>query len=187
MKLGDDCFVSTLPSNIFPVDIALGIQEIKKGNNATGEADEIQTQGVLVGLQPLKYADKNKLHPDIKSRCSSSEIKDFKEMPVTKEQSDDLRNGKIIFIDAKATKNTCQLMVCKNLFYQILIKNILSLRLQPTTTPPVAGDGQTLGQDSLCSSTTSSPRSSRSPAVQTLIPSLTAVMSFTLTTVSVMT
>ena len=80
-------------------------------SNVTGKADEIEMQGVLIGLQSLEEAEKNSLHPDIKSRCSNSEIKDFKEMSITKDQSNDLRDGKVIFIEAEATRSNCQLMV----------------------------------------------------------------------------
>ena len=118
MKLGADCFVSTLPRNIFPVDIALGLQEIKKGNNITEKADEIDTQGIIIGLNSLSNKELKALHPDIKSRCSDRKIKDFKEMPITKSQSEDLKNGKVILLDPTSTntRTDCQLLVLFSLF-----------------------------------------------------------------------
>ena len=99
----------------------MGIQEIQKGNNVTGKEDEIEVQGVLIGLQSLEEAEKNLLHPDIKSRCSNSEIKDFKEIPITKDQSNDLRNGKVILIEPETTRSNCQLMV--GLLYRYFLHN----------------------------------------------------------------
>ena len=112
MKLGDSCHISTLPSNLFPVDIALGIQEIKKGNNATIKEDEVETQGIILGRGSLSKTEENNLHPDIKSRCLNSKIDKFEEVPVTKDQADDLKNGKIILIGSKSTKSNCVLLVC---------------------------------------------------------------------------
>ena len=59
------CFHSS--KNMFPVDIALGIQEIKKGNNITIKEDEIETQGIIVGLGSLVKVEENKLHADQES------------------------------------------------------------------------------------------------------------------------
>ena len=111
MKLGNDCFISTLPTNIFPVDIALGIQEIKKGNNITIKEDEIETQGIIVGLSALGKTEESSLHPDIISRCSNSKVKEFIEMSVTKEQSQKLRDEKVIFVDPTPTRSNCELLV----------------------------------------------------------------------------
>lgn len=66
MKLGQECLISTLPSHIFPVDIALGVQEIKKGNNVTTNDDEVQTYEILLGTGPLTKNEEQNLHPDIK-------------------------------------------------------------------------------------------------------------------------
>ena len=127
MKIGDNCFVSTLPTNIFPIDIALGIQEIKKGNNETDDTDEIRSFGILIELESLQDNEKNALHSDIKARCSNSEIKDFKEIPIRKEHNDDLMNGKIIFLDKPTTSNTCFLMVFFNISNSLSNKSFSSL------------------------------------------------------------
>ena len=111
MKLGDTCHISTLPSNVFPVDIALGIQEIKKGNNVTVKEDEVETQGIILGRGSLSKSEENSLHPDIKSRCVNTKIDRFEEVSVTKDQADDLKNGKIILIGSKLSRSNCVLLV----------------------------------------------------------------------------
>ena len=111
IKIGDECFVSTLPRHIFPVDIALGIQEIKKGNNITIKEDELETQGIIVGLGSLDKEEENELHTDIKNRCSNANFQKFKEMPITKEQDNDLQNGKIILLDQTSSRSNCELLV----------------------------------------------------------------------------
>jgi hypothetical protein len=113
MKLGDSCFISTLPTNVFPVDIALGIQEIGKGNNITRKDDEVETHEIILQLGPLTTREKTSLHPDIKSRCSNSGLQHFEEVSVSKDQSDELRKGKIISFDSKHSKRSqgCKIMV----------------------------------------------------------------------------
>ena len=112
-KLGDRCFISTLPKNVFPVDIALGIQEIRKGNNITRKDYEVETHGIILQLGSLTSTEKRSLHPDIKSRCSNSALQQFKEVSVRNDQSDQLRKGKIISFDSKHSKRShgCKIMV----------------------------------------------------------------------------
>eukprot|EP00092_Neocalanus_flemingeri_P038271 GFUD01041656.1.p1 GENE.GFUD01041656.1~~GFUD01041656.1.p1 ORF type:complete len:633 (+),score=91.24 GFUD01041656.1:52-1899(+) len=109
MKLGNTCFISTLNANVFPVDIAIGIQEIKKGNDVTTADDEVDTHAILRDLGPLTAAEETRLHEDIQSRCLDSNFKKNVETPITKIQSDDLKNGKIIFMDSVPSRSNCQL------------------------------------------------------------------------------
>ena len=111
MKLGQECLISTLPSHIFPVDIALGVQEIKKGNNLTTIDDEVQTYEILLGTGPLTKDEEQNLHPDIKSRCLNSTIKKFVEITATKEQTDNLRRGNIVVISSESPRSGCTLQV----------------------------------------------------------------------------
>eukprot|EP00092_Neocalanus_flemingeri_P056484 GFUD01066981.1.p1 GENE.GFUD01066981.1~~GFUD01066981.1.p1 ORF type:complete len:895 (+),score=149.92 GFUD01066981.1:13-2697(+) len=109
MKLGNTCFISTLNANVFPVDIAIGIQEIKKGNDVTTAHDEVDTHAILRDLGPLTRAEEIGLHEDIQSRCLDSNFKKNVETPITKIQSDDLKNGKIIFRNSVPSRSNCQL------------------------------------------------------------------------------
>ena len=74
VKVGNTCHISTLPSHVFPVDIALGIQEIEAGNEVTTEDDEEDKHEILLDLGSLSASEANVLHSDIKSRCSESII-----------------------------------------------------------------------------------------------------------------
>eukprot|EP00092_Neocalanus_flemingeri_P032991 GFUD01035877.1.p1 GENE.GFUD01035877.1~~GFUD01035877.1.p1 ORF type:complete len:623 (-),score=91.11 GFUD01035877.1:252-2120(-) len=109
MKLGNTCFISTLNANVFPVDIAIGIQEIKKGNDVTTADDELDTHAILRDLGHLTAAEETGLHEDIQSRCLDSNLKNTVETPITKIQSDDLKNGKIIFMGSVPSRSYCQL------------------------------------------------------------------------------
>ena len=113
MKLGESCFISTLPKNVFPVDIALGIQEIGKGNNITRKDDEVETNGIILQLGSLATHEETSLHTDIKSLCSNSGLQQFEEVSVSKEQSDQLRKGEIISFDSKRPRRShgCKIMV----------------------------------------------------------------------------
>ena len=112
IKLGNVCHISTLPDNVFPVEIALGIQEIKAGNNVTNEEDEIDKHAVLLDVGSLTPAEENDLHADIKGRCPpGSTLEKFVATPVTKNQSEDLKHGEIIFLDSISSRGNCELKV----------------------------------------------------------------------------
>ena len=101
MKLGNTCYISNLPADVYPADIAIGIQEIKAGNNVTTEDDEVLQYAIILEDGPLTTAEESALHADIKSRCSPSNLK-FKTpiTPITESQSEDLKNGNTIVLDS---------------------------------------------------------------------------------------
>ena len=66
MKFGNVCHVATLPSNVFPEDMALSVQEIAAGNEVTTDDDEEEIYEILLEQLPLSASDQNNLHPDIK-------------------------------------------------------------------------------------------------------------------------
>ena len=111
MKVGDQCHVADLPSNVFPVDIALGLQEIKNGNNITIEQDERAQFGIIIPMENLSENDVSSLHPDIKSRCGNSIPKKFVEEKISKSQTDDLKNGKIVLLGSNTQRSQCFLQV----------------------------------------------------------------------------
>ena len=68
MKLGNTCYISNLPADVYPADIAIGIQEIKAGNDVTTEEDEVLKHAVLLDDEsPLTAAERSALHSDIKN------------------------------------------------------------------------------------------------------------------------
>ena len=61
-KIGNVCYVRTLPRDVFPYEIARGIQEIKEGNPITGSEDEEEKHKILVDEGPLTAANFSELH-----------------------------------------------------------------------------------------------------------------------------
>jgi hypothetical protein len=116
VKVGNACHISTLPDHVFPVDIALGIQEIKAGNDVTTADDEEDKHEILLEDGYLSEYEQNTLHPDIKRSCSDSHIKKAVEVPVTKSQGEDLKKGGIIFIQSKSSRSNCELQVLFSLY-----------------------------------------------------------------------
>ena len=101
-KIGNVCYVRTLPSDVFPFDIARGIQEIKEGNPVTESEDEEEKHKILVDDGPLTSAEENGLHDDIKSLCLGLTIKKYSEKDITndRDQSDLLKKGEAILMDS---------------------------------------------------------------------------------------
>ena len=109
IQIGTQCFIETLPSDVFPYDIATGIQNIKKGNYFTTKDDEIMEYKVLIDNGALSAYEQNGLHSNIRKICSDLVItpRKFKERDVTKEQSDTLMNGGTIFFDSHQNYKVC--------------------------------------------------------------------------------
>ena len=102
MKLGNTCHISTLPEDVYPADLAIGIQEIKTGNDVTTEEDEVLKHAILLDDEsPLTAAEKRALHSDIKKRCLDSSLNRCVGTSITESQSEDLKNGKIIDLNSK--------------------------------------------------------------------------------------
>jgi len=97
LKIGDVCHIATLPDDIFPVDIATGIYEIKEGNDVTTEEDEETQQEILIPAGILTTDENNDLHPLIKDKCKDSSTEKF--VPPTPSQADILKNGGVIVLD----------------------------------------------------------------------------------------
>jgi hypothetical protein len=118
MKFGNVCHVATLPSNVFPEDMALSVQEIAAGNEVTTDDDEEEIHEMLLEQLPLSASEQNNLHPEIKSLCSGSPFKTFKASSISKGQGEDLKSGKIIFHESNPSTGNCELQVFKfNIFY----------------------------------------------------------------------
>ena len=137
------------------MDIAVGIEEIKQGNNVTGEEDEKEEYWIVDELWSFTDSERNTLHVEIKDMCLNSEIKYFKKMSITKEQSDNLRKGNVVIMYPNPAKSNCQLKVkiANNSVQQIKYPSLLLLQRALDL-----GESLTLGQDKKFSSTISCPQ-----------------------------
>ena len=60
LKMGNTCYISTLESHIFPIDIALGKMEMRAGNATIVPEDEVEEyDDGIVGVTnpPASYED----------------------------------------------------------------------------------------------------------------------------------
>ena len=132
----------------------MGIEEIKQGNNVTWEEDEKEEYWIVDELWSFTDSERNALHVEIKDMCLNSEIKYFKKMSITKEQSDNLRKGNVVIMYPNPAKSNCQLKVkiANNSVQQIKYPSLLLLQRAL-----VHGESLTLGQDKKFSSTISCP------------------------------
>ena len=130
----------------------MGIEEIKQGNNFTEEEDEKEEYWAIEELRSFTDSERNALHVEIKDMCLNSEIKYFKKLSITKEQSDELRKGKPVIMYPNPAQSNCQLKV------KITKKSIQQIKypsLLPSQRALVLGESLTLGQDKKFSSTIS--------------------------------
>ena len=104
MKLGKTCHISTLPRDVFPVDIAFGIQLIANGNNVTTEKDEVDKYTVLLDDGQVDETEEKDLHPDITNHCSGLKYRKFTEAPINKSQSEALASGEVVFLESKLSR-----------------------------------------------------------------------------------
>ena len=97
-KIGDVCYISTLPNDLYPYEIARGIQDIKEGNDLTTKDDEKEEHKVLLDDGPLSYNEEYGLHSDIKSHCKGITLRKFVEFSVPKYDIERLRKGGMIYL-----------------------------------------------------------------------------------------
>merc|ERR1712179_9952 len=102
IKIGTQRFVENLEKDVYPYDIARGIQEIKNGNDLTRKNDEVPEYGILIDNGPLSSHEKSDLHPNINKICSDVGVppRKFRKITVTEKQSDILLNGGPIFLNS---------------------------------------------------------------------------------------
>ena len=91
-KIGDDCQVMTLPAKMFPADIAIGLQEIKESSVPEDDIDRHFLN------RQLDDADVPGLHPLMIETCPNG-VKSIQQKPISKEESDMLGNGGVIFLE----------------------------------------------------------------------------------------
>ena len=112
MKLGSVCHISTLSNTVFPVEMAVDINLIAKGNDVTTEADEEFKYTILLDEGPLPQNEEDNLHPQISSRCSRSSYSKFTEVQILKSERDALHDGFIVFLDSTSSRANCIVRVC---------------------------------------------------------------------------
>ena len=91
-KIGDDCQVMDLPSDMFPVDIALGLREIKKPS--------VQEEDKNRHFLNRQLDDRNVtgLHPLVQETCPNG-VKSTQPELISKEVSEKLGNGSVVFFE----------------------------------------------------------------------------------------
>merc|ERR1711970_680217 len=113
MKLGNNCYISTIPRKLYPFETAQGIQEIKAGQDVTDKSDEIDIYKVVKDEGPLT----DDLHPEISDQCPESNRKKFtldynnfepNENDIDSTQSKQLRDGKIIPLNPGSSEHFVQ-------------------------------------------------------------------------------
>ena len=102
-KMG--CGIMDIPSHIYPVDVLLGMVEIKGAITP----EDIKNNYFLNERSPLSDWDKNKLHPLVKQSCQNEDIYKCSQKTISK---DDYERG-IMFFDAPSSRN-CLIKVRNN-------------------------------------------------------------------------
>ena len=91
-KIGDDCLVMDLPSDMFPVDIALGLEEIKKPSVQEDDKDRHFLN------RQLDDRNVTGLHPLVQETCPNG-VKSTQPEPISREDSEILGNGSVVFFE----------------------------------------------------------------------------------------
>ena len=141
LKIGGVCHIATLPYDTFPIDIAIGIQEIKEGNDVTTGDDEDTQHEILIPDGVFTSAENKDLHADIKEMCKDSSIKKF--VLATPGQTEVLKNGGVIVLDDSEDLGV------NNFFIIMILLFFLCYRLRLWSVRRVleVGASQTMGQN----------------------------------------
>ena len=109
-KRGDQCLITTIPSNFYPVDGALGMKEIV---DVLKEEDSLVQHSVLLDEGEMTAAEASSLRPPILEECSPSTSPTFRrvtEAKVTAEQAATLEDGGVVFLPQESSR-ACSIMV----------------------------------------------------------------------------
>ena len=109
-KRGNQCLITTLPSNFYPVDVALGMKEIV---DVVREEDSLVQHSVLLDGGEMTAAEVSSLKQPILDECSPSTSPTFRrvtEAKVTAEQAATLEDGGVVFLPQESTR-ACSIMV----------------------------------------------------------------------------
>jgi len=100
LKLANTCYVSTLPAYVLPIYIANGLQEIAN-TVITGEDEDVMYTMLVGG----GHIDSNPLHELVKEACGNGTILEGQSKAITREESENLRGGGIVFTDGTTPDN----------------------------------------------------------------------------------
>ena len=109
-KRGDQCLITTIPSNFYPVDGALGMKEIV---DVVTDQDSIVQHSVLLDEGEMTADEVSSLRPPILEECSPSTsptIRRVTEAKVTSEQAATLEDGGVVFLPQESNR-ACSIMV----------------------------------------------------------------------------
>jgi len=109
LKKGDQCLITTIPSNFYPVDGALGMKEIV---DVVTDQDSLVHHSVLLDQGEMTTGEVASLRPPILEECPASTASTFKrvkEEKVTAEQAATLDVGGVVFLPQESTRG-CAVM-----------------------------------------------------------------------------
>ena len=109
-KRNDQCLITTIPSDFFPVDGALGMKEIV---DVVRDQDSLLQHSVLLDEGEMTAAEVSSLRPPILEECPPSNSPTFRrvmEAKVTTEQAATLESGGVVFLPQKSSR-ACSIMV----------------------------------------------------------------------------
>ena len=109
-KRGNQCLITTIPNDFYPVDGALGMKEII---HVVTEQDSIVQHYVLLDEGQMTADEASSLRPPILEECPPSTSPSFRrvrESKVTTEQAATLEGGGVVFLPQKSSR-ACSIMV----------------------------------------------------------------------------
>ena len=119
--------ITTLPSNFYPVDGALGMKEIV---DVVKEEDSLVQHSILLDGGEMTAAEASSLRPPILEECSPSTSPTFRrvtEAKVTAEQAATLEDGGVVFLPQESTRG-CGIMVRSTVDFILFLQTFFSDR-----------------------------------------------------------
>ena len=107
-KRNDQCLITTIPNNFYPVDGALGMKEIV---DVVKEQDSLVQHSVLLDKGEMTTDEVDQLGKPILAECASSTtFRRVAEAKVTSEQATTLEDGGVVFLPQESDR-ACNIMV----------------------------------------------------------------------------
>ena len=111
-KKGDQCLITTIPNNFYPVDGALGMKEIV---DVVKEQDSLVQHSVLLDEGEMTTSEVDHLGSPILAECAPSTMfaptfRRVADTKVTAEQAKTLEDGDVVFLPQESNR-ACSIMV----------------------------------------------------------------------------
>ena len=107
-KKGDQCLITTIPNNFYPVDGALGMKEIV---DVVKEQDSLVQHSLLLDEGEITTSEVDHLGSPILAECApSTTFRRVAEAKVTAEQAKTLEDGDVVFLPQESNR-ACSIMV----------------------------------------------------------------------------